>query len=113
MWHARALADNIPGATLVHRPTAGHTLLHEVPQVVTEAISSAIAAGGPALADGSQVSRLAQSDAVARVVDDGYSGASDPGASTAAEEPLGGDFPIDSCDSAFKASPVEVEERVS
>lgn len=50
MWHARELADGIPGATLVHQPTAGHTLLHEVPQVVTEAISSAIAANSPALA---------------------------------------------------------------
>ena len=43
--HARELADGIPGATLIHRPTAGHGLLHEVPQVVTEAISSAIGAG--------------------------------------------------------------------
>src|SRR5262249_7272666 len=78
MWHARELADGIPGATVIHRPTAGHTLLHEVPQVVTGAISSAIADGGPALAAGSQVSRLAQSDAVARVVDYGHSGAYDP-----------------------------------
>jgi hypothetical protein len=113
MWHARELADGIPGATLIHRPTAGHTLLHEVPQVVTGAISSAIAAGGPALAAASQVSRLAQSDAVARVVDYGHSGAYDSGASAASEKPLGGDFRIDRCDSAFKASPVEVEERVS
>jgi pimeloyl-ACP methyl ester carboxylesterase len=44
MWHARELADGIPGATLIHRQTAGHTLLHEVPQVATGAISSAIAA---------------------------------------------------------------------
>ena len=43
--HARELADAIPGATLIHRPTAGHGLLHEVPQVVTGAISSAIADG--------------------------------------------------------------------
>lgn len=113
MWHARELADGIPGATLIHRPTAGHTLLHEVPQVVTGAISSAIAAGGSAPGAGSQVSRLAQSDAVARVVDNGHSGAYDPGASAASEMPLGGDFRIDHCDSAFKASPVEVEERVS
>ncbi|WP_372457548.1 alpha/beta fold hydrolase [Mycobacterium intracellulare] len=45
IWHARELADGIPGAMLIHRPTAGHTLLHEVPQVVTGAISSAIAGG--------------------------------------------------------------------
>jgi len=48
-WHARELAQRIPGATLIHRPTAGHSLLHEVPQAVTGAISSAIA-GGPVLA---------------------------------------------------------------
>ncbi len=48
MRHARELADGIPGATLIHQHTAGHTLLHEIPQVVTGAISSAIAAGGPA-----------------------------------------------------------------
>ena len=47
--HARELADRIPGARLIHRPTAGHGLLHEVPQVVTGAISSAVA-GGPVLA---------------------------------------------------------------
>jgi pimeloyl-ACP methyl ester carboxylesterase len=87
MWHARELADGIPGATLIHRPTAGHTLLHEVPQVVTEAISAAIAASDPALVTGSQVIRLAKSAAVARVVDDG--------------------------DSAFKASSVEADERAS
>ncbi|MCV7257095.1 alpha/beta fold hydrolase [Mycobacterium shimoidei] len=45
MWHTRELADGIPGAMLIHWPTAGHTLLHEIPQVVTEAISSTIAAG--------------------------------------------------------------------
>jgi len=50
MWHTRELADGIPGATLIHRPTAGHTLLHEIPQVVTGAISSAIAAGSRVLA---------------------------------------------------------------
>src|SRR6185312_5563614 len=111
MWHARGLADGIPGATLIHRPTAGHTLLHEVPQVVTGAISSAIAAAGKALAAGSRVSRSAQSDVVARVVDHGDSRASDPDASAASEMPLGGDFRIDLCDSASKASPVEVEER--
>ena len=92
IWHAHELADGIPGATLIHRPTAGHTLLHEIPQVITAAINAAIAAGGPALAAGSQVSRLAQSDAVARVVDSDHSAA---------------------CDSALKASPVEGEERVS
>jgi pimeloyl-ACP methyl ester carboxylesterase len=55
-WHARDLADGIPGATLIHRPTAGHMLMHEVPQVVTGAISCAIAAGRPVLAPGNQVS---------------------------------------------------------
>jgi pimeloyl-ACP methyl ester carboxylesterase len=45
MCHARELAAGIPSATLIHQPTAGHTLLHEIPQVVTGAISSAIAAG--------------------------------------------------------------------
>jgi pimeloyl-ACP methyl ester carboxylesterase len=44
MPHARKLADGIPGAEHIHRPTAGHTLLHEIPQVVTEAISAAVAA---------------------------------------------------------------------
>jgi hypothetical protein len=81
--HARELADGIPGARLVHRPTAGHTLLHEIPQVVTGAISSAIAAGSAVLVPGSQVSRLAQSDAVARIVDYDHSGTHDPGASGA------------------------------
>jgi pimeloyl-ACP methyl ester carboxylesterase len=83
IWHARQLADGIPGATLIHRQTAGHTLLHEVPQVVTDAISSAIAAGGPAPAAGSQMSRSAQPDAVTRVVHIGHPGAHDPGASSA------------------------------
>jgi pimeloyl-ACP methyl ester carboxylesterase len=55
MCHARELADGIPGATLIHRPTAGHTLLHEIPQVVTGAISSAIAAGSRVLAQTSPV----------------------------------------------------------
>lgn len=63
MWHTRALADGIPGATLIHKPTAGHTLLHEIPQVVTEAINSAIAAVCPALAAESQVSSSAQARA--------------------------------------------------
>jgi pimeloyl-ACP methyl ester carboxylesterase len=91
MWHSRQLADGIPGATLIHRPTAGHTLLHEVPQVVTEAISAAIAVGSPALAAGSQVSRSARSSAVTR----------------------GADVLIDHRDSAAKASAIEVEERAS
>lgn len=43
--HAHQLADGIPGATLIHRPAAGHTLLHEIPDVVTEAISSVISVG--------------------------------------------------------------------
>lgn len=93
MSHAHELADGIPGATLIHWPTAGHTLLHEIPQVVTEAISSAIAAGGSALPSRSQVN--------------------DPGASAMSEKPSGSDFRIDHCDSAFNASPVEIEERVS
>jgi hypothetical protein len=88
-------------------------LLHEVPQVVTGAISCAIAAGNPVPVPGSQVSRLAQSDAVARIGDYGHSGAYDPGASAASEKPLGGDFLVGHCASALKASPVEVEERVS
>jgi pimeloyl-ACP methyl ester carboxylesterase len=111
--HARELADGIPGATLIYRSTAGHSLLHEIPQVVTGAISSAIAAAGPALAAGSRGSRLAQSDAVAGIVDYDHSGGFDPGASAAPEKPGGGDFRIDHCASALKASPVEVEERVS
>jgi pimeloyl-ACP methyl ester carboxylesterase len=59
MRHARELADGIPGARHIHRPTAGHTLLHEVPQVVTEAISSAIAAGSAVLVHEGQVGRSA------------------------------------------------------
>jgi hypothetical protein len=55
MCHARELAAGIPGAALIHQPTAGHTLLHEIPQVVTGAISSAIAAGNPVLAQTSPV----------------------------------------------------------
>ena len=58
MRHARELADGIPGARLIHRPAAGHTLLHEVPQVVTGAISSTIAANSSVL-ERSQVGRLA------------------------------------------------------
>ncbi len=112
MWHARELADGIPGATLIHRPTAGHTLLHEIPRVVTEAISSVIAAGGTALTARRQLSRLPQCDAAA-AVDCGHSGAYDPGAPEASEKPRCGDFHIDDCDSATDASAVEVEERVS
>ena len=96
-WHARELADGIPGATLIYRPTAGHTLLHEIPQVVTGAISSAIADGNPVAGPGSQY----------------HSGAYDPRASAASQMPLDGDFRIGHCASAFKASPVEAEERVS
>jgi pimeloyl-ACP methyl ester carboxylesterase len=59
MWHARELAAGIPGATLIHRPTAGHTLLREVPEVVTEAISSVIHVGAPALAQASPLERTA------------------------------------------------------
>src|SRR5574337_173447 len=44
--HGRDLARAIPAATLIHRRTAGHMLLHEIPHVVTEAISSAIVADG-------------------------------------------------------------------
>jgi pimeloyl-ACP methyl ester carboxylesterase len=87
MWHARELADGIPGATLIYRPTAGHTLLHEIPQVVTEAISSAIAAGGAAPTARRPLSRLPRSDAAACVGSGG--------------------------DSAPKAPSVEVEELVS
>ena len=112
MWHARELADGIPGATLIHRPTAGHTLLHEVPQVVTEAISSAIAIGRAALGAASQAGRLPQSDAAARV-DCGHFRASDSGAFVPSEEPTGGDFRVDYRDSASEESPIEVEERVS
>jgi pimeloyl-ACP methyl ester carboxylesterase len=45
MCHAHQLADGIPGATLIHRPAAGHTLLHEIPDVVTEAIGCVISVG--------------------------------------------------------------------
>ena len=55
MCHARQLATGIPGARLIHRPTAGHTLLHEIPEVVTAAISSAVAAGRRVLAQTSPV----------------------------------------------------------
>ena len=38
--HARDLAATIPGATHLHRPTAGHTLLQEESDFVTNAIAS-------------------------------------------------------------------------
>ena len=95
MRHARELADGIPGATLIHQHTAGHTLLHEIPQVVTGAISSAIATRGPANAPGNQVSRAAPSDAVARVLDHSDSGAYGPGGPEMSDKPIGGDFGID------------------
>ena len=55
LCHARELAAGIPRATHIHQPTAGHTLLHEIPQVVTGAISSAIAAGRQVFAQTSPV----------------------------------------------------------
>ncbi|MGD1252985.1 alpha/beta fold hydrolase [Mycobacterium seoulense] len=112
--HARELADGIPGSTLIHRPTAGHTLLHEIPQVVTEAISSTVATGGPALAAGSQVSRLAQPDTEVRVLECRHSGANDPGACATPEEAPGGDFRVERCGaSLLKVSSIEGEERAS
>lgn len=45
--HARDLAAGIPNARLLHRPTAGHMLLHEAPQLVSAAISAAIARTAP------------------------------------------------------------------
>ena len=113
VWHARELANGIPGSTLIHRPTAGHTLLHEIPHVVTEAISSTIGAGGPDLAAGSRVSRLAQADTVVRVLDCRHSGATDPGASATPEKTPGGDFRVERCVSLLKGSPIEGEERAS
>jgi pimeloyl-ACP methyl ester carboxylesterase len=55
MCHARKLAAGIPGAMLICRPTAGHTLLHEVPQLVTGAITCAIAGDSPVPAQTSPV----------------------------------------------------------
>ena len=83
--HARELAHGIPGATLIHRPTAGHGLLHEVPQVVTGAISSTIAADGPVVTPSSATS----------------------------EKPRGGEFRVRHRDLTLMASPVKREERVS
>jgi pimeloyl-ACP methyl ester carboxylesterase len=64
MCHTHELADGIPGATLIHRPAAGHTLLHEIPDVVTEAISSDISVGSSVLPPAGRVSRLTQPDPV-------------------------------------------------
>jgi pimeloyl-ACP methyl ester carboxylesterase len=93
MCHARELADGIPGATLIHQPTAGHTLLHEIPHVVTAAISCTIAADSPV--PGSRVSRLA------------------PDASAASETLRGNEFRVAHRASALTASLVEGGERVS
>ncbi|WP_082279262.1 alpha/beta fold hydrolase [Mycobacterium colombiense] len=41
--HAHDMVAAIPGATLMHQPDAGHMLLQEAPQLVTEAISRAVA----------------------------------------------------------------------
>lgn len=79
----------------------------------TGAINSAIAVGGPALAAGSQVSRLAASDAVAGGTDHGRSGACGPGASAPPENPLGDEFRFGRSDPASLASPVDIEERAS
>ena len=43
--HSRDLAANIPGATHVHIPSAGHMLPHEAPHQVTDAISRTVATG--------------------------------------------------------------------
>jgi pimeloyl-ACP methyl ester carboxylesterase len=42
--HAHDLARGIPGATLVHRPAAGHMLLDEAPHVISNAIIGVIGA---------------------------------------------------------------------
>ena len=42
--HAHDLARGIPGAMCVHRPTAGHMLLDEAPQVISSAIIGVIGA---------------------------------------------------------------------
>lgn len=41
-FHAREMADAIPGATHLHLPMAGHMLLHEAANAVTDAISRTI-----------------------------------------------------------------------
>lgn len=41
--HARDLVAGIPNARLLYRPTAGHMLLHETPELVSAAISTAVA----------------------------------------------------------------------
>jgi pimeloyl-ACP methyl ester carboxylesterase len=47
--HAHDLAAGIPGAMLVHQHGAGHMLLREAPQLVTEAIGRAITRCGESL----------------------------------------------------------------
>jgi hypothetical protein len=42
--HAHDLARGIPGAVRVHRPAAGHMLLDEAPQVISNAIIGVIGA---------------------------------------------------------------------
>ena len=42
--HGREMAAAIPGSRLIHRPDAGHLVLHDEPQVVADAISDAITA---------------------------------------------------------------------
>jgi pimeloyl-ACP methyl ester carboxylesterase len=42
--HAHDLAHGIPGAVRVHRPAAGHMLLNEAPQVISNAIIGVIGA---------------------------------------------------------------------
>ena len=44
--HARDLAAGIPRAMLVHEPGAGHMLLHDAPDLVTDAISRALTRSG-------------------------------------------------------------------
>jgi pimeloyl-ACP methyl ester carboxylesterase len=46
--HARDLAIAIPGATHLHRPNAGHMLLHETPHCVSAAINNAMGRYSPA-----------------------------------------------------------------
>lgn len=43
--HGRDMAAGIAGARLIYRPEASHMVLHEEPELVTAAISDAIAAG--------------------------------------------------------------------
>jgi pimeloyl-ACP methyl ester carboxylesterase len=46
--HARELADTIPNAHHIHRPNAGHMLLHEAARTVTDAINRTTHATLPA-----------------------------------------------------------------